>query len=111
LLQKYPILAKTAFLLVGYVGAILLAELIFHVHVHSWQKFIGVILITAVTLLYRKDGLVKTLLTPFVALALPVMGAFAAALDAVFWPLRKLHEVVTQVFRRTIAEEENSPSA
>jgi tellurite resistance protein TerC len=109
LLQRYPVLAKTAFLLVGYVGFILLAELVFHIHVHSWQKFIGVVAITVTTLLYSKGGPVRTVLYPAVVVAYPVMSAFAAVLDSVFWPLRKLHEAVTRVFRRQPAREDATP--
>jgi hypothetical protein len=89
-----------AFLLVGYVGFILLAELAFHIHVHSWQKFIGVVLITAVTMLYARGGLVRTIFAPVVAVAQPPMRAFAWTLDNVFWPLRKMHEAGTRFFAR-----------
>jgi len=108
LLNKFPILAKTAFLLVGYVGFILLAELIFHIEVHSWQKFIGVILIAAVSLLYAKSEFIKALLTPVVKISQPVMWAFAAVLDGIFWPLRKMHEAITKMLRRAAKEEEES---
>jgi tellurite resistance protein TerC len=100
LLEKYPILGKTAFLLVGYVGFILLAELLFHIHVHSWEKFIGVVLITAVTLLYARGGIVRTVFEPVVSLAQPPMRAFAWALDNVFWPLRQLHQAGAKFFAR-----------
>ena len=106
LLQKFPILAKTAFLLVGYVGFILLAELIFHFHVHSWQKFIGVIAISALSLLYSQGGVVHKLLKPLVTFGQPIMRLFANLLDGIFWPLRKLHEAVTKMLKRPPTEDE-----
>ena len=104
LLQRFPILAKTAFILVGYVGFILLAEVAYHFHVHAWQKFIGIVIITALTILYARGGLVYTLFRPLVMAAQPVMRAFAGTLDAFFWPLRKLHEMMSRIFRRAQQE-------
>ena len=109
LLQKYPILAKTAFILVGYVGFILLAELVFHIHVHSWQKFIGIVIITGLTMLYSRNALVQKIFNPFVAVAYPLMRIFAGALDSIFWPLRKLHEAIAKMFRRALRERETPP--
>ncbi len=106
LLEKFPILAKTAFLLVGYVGFILLAEMIFGFHVHSWQKFIGIVIITALTIFYERSSVVQKALTPVVAVSVPLMRGFAGILDAVFWPLRKLHEVISKrLFRPKPPEE------
>lgn len=100
LLQKFPILAKAAFLLVGYVGFLLLAELLFHMEVHPWQKFIGIAAIAALSILYEKGGHTRRFLFPLIQLVVPVMRGFAALLDGVFWPLRKLHEAVTRMLRR-----------
>lgn len=104
LLQKYPILGKTAFLLVGYVGFILLTEVIsarlgHPIHVHSWQKFIGVVLITAITILYGRKKVVYTLLQPVVFVGTPLMWLFATILDGIFWPLHKIHDAITGAFR------------
>lgn len=105
LLQRFPILAKTAFLLVGYVGFILLVEIIsvrlgHPIHVESWQKFIGVVIITAITILYGRKGIVYWLLQPVVFIGSPLMWLFATILDGVFWPLHKLHEAMSGAFRR-----------
>ena len=109
LLQRFPILAKTAFLLVGYVGFILLSELIFHYHIQPWQKFIGIAIITGLTLLYSQKPWAKRLFQPLVTVGMPLMRVFAGALDSVFWPLRKLHEVIWRKFRRSVADE-NPPA-
>ncbi len=109
LLQRFPILAKTAFLLVGYVGFILLAELLFGFHLPPWQKFVGVAVITAITILYSRHEPTQSLFQPLISLSLPLMRGFAAVLDAVFWPLRKLHGLATRIFRRAAAEKERKP--
>jgi tellurite resistance protein TerC len=106
MLQKYPVLAHTAFILVGYVGFILIAELMFHFHVHSWEKFIGVVIITSLTILYEKHTFVQTILGPVVKIAYPIMRGFAVILDTVFWPLRKLHEILARRFQKPVTEED-----
>ena len=105
LLQKYPVLAQTAFILVGYVGFILIFELMFHFHVNSWEKFIGVVIITACTIIYSRQPALQKLLDPVLKVVFHVMRAFALLLDSVFWPLRKLHETITKIFRRRIEEQ------
>lgn len=50
--EKYPILKKTAFLLVGFVGGILLFEIFTGYHIGSIKKFIGIVIIVALTLGY-----------------------------------------------------------
>jgi hypothetical protein len=35
------------------------------------------------------------------------MRAFAGILDGVFWPLRKLHEAITKMMKRTTKETED----
>ncbi|MFH1067706.1 MAG: DUF475 domain-containing protein [bacterium] len=54
IVERWPILKKTAFVLVGYVGVLLLIDIFAHYHVHSLQKFAGVVLILAVALAYDK---------------------------------------------------------
>jgi tellurite resistance protein TerC len=102
LLQKYPILAQAAFILVGYVGFILVFELLTGIHVESWQKFIGVVLIMGVCILYSRNAFVGRVLKPLVDVAFPIMRSFAILLGGFFWPLQKLHEVIARKFRRRI---------
>lgn len=53
LIEKHPILKTTAFLLVGYVGAILIADMHYD-HVPSLVKFGGIFTILGVSLIYEK---------------------------------------------------------
>lgn len=79
LLKKYPILEPTAFILIGYVGLILMGEEIYHVvtgvvpHLPVYFKFSGILLIMWVALLYSGDGSVRTLLRPAIRAIYPVM--------------------------------------
>ena len=58
LLKKYPILEPTAFVLIGYVGVLLISEETYHlvtgapVHLPAYFKFVGILFIIFVALLY-----------------------------------------------------------
>ncbi|MFO1437541.1 MAG: hypothetical protein U1F81_04410 [Verrucomicrobiaceae bacterium] len=80
LIEKFPILADTAFLLIGYVGFILCYELLSDphsgfqilpgpVHVSAGQKFIGIIIILAVSIFYSKSTAIQKALSPLFKLA------------------------------------------
>ena len=80
LIEKFPILADTAFLLIGYVGFILCYELLSDpqsgfqvlpgpVHVSAGQKFIGIVIILALSILYSKSGAAQRALSPLFKLA------------------------------------------
>ncbi|CAM2800027.1 DUF475 domain-containing protein [Rariglobus hedericola] len=97
LLEKYPILEHTAFILIGYVGCILVTEIVSHllgapVHVTALQKFIGIVLITAATMAYsRLPGLqrglgpaLKTVRWPMIAVSAVIGGV----LLVVTWPFK-----------------------
>lgn len=66
LIEIFPILESAAFLLVGYVGGILVFELSTHMHVDSVQKFAGIVLILAASILYSRVPAVHRILAPLV---------------------------------------------
>ncbi|MGI8603023.1 MAG: TerC family protein [Verrucomicrobiales bacterium] len=93
-LAKYPILEKTAFLLVGYVGLLLIAELVWHVDFPALAKFAGIVVLIAISLLYSRRPAVHRSFQPFLrAMRLP-MAAFAWLVEApfrlVFGPILRL---------------------
>lgn len=105
LIDKYPILADTAFILIGYVGFILVYELLSDphsglqllpgpVHVSAGQKFIGIVAILAISILYSKSpGFQKVSRPVFRALRAPmtlVSASIGLVLKVVFWPFRAL---------------------
>ena len=108
LIEKFPILEETAFLLIGYVGFILLFEILsdphggFHilpgpVHVSALQKFIGIVIIMAVSLAYSKSPVLQRVLEPVLKLAfLPmrlVSALFGALKIAVVLPFSLVRKV------------------
>lgn len=102
LLKKYPILEPAAFILIGYVGCLLIAEEAMHlitgspVHVPPYAKFAGILFIIWVALLYDADGAVRRIVRPLVHVAVPVMRAITWVVSVIFWPLTRLLAAVTR---------------
>ncbi len=73
LIERFPILNHTAFLLIGYVGMLLVVEIIWHVDITMPIKFTGIVLIIGLTLLYsRKPGFARAIKPVLPGLMLPV---------------------------------------
>jgi YkoY family integral membrane protein len=101
LLKKYPILEPTAFVLIGYVGVLLVCEETYHlvtgvpVHLPAYYKFAGILFIIFMALLYASDRTVRRLVTPLVRISVPIMRGIAAVVAIVLWPVTWLFESVT----------------
>lgn len=96
LLKKYPILEPTAFILIGYVGFLLVGEEAYHlitgapVHLPAYFKFVGILIIIWVALFYEADGAVKRLVTPIVRMSIPMMRGISRIVSIILWPLERL---------------------
>ena len=97
LLEKHPVLEHTAFLLIGYVGAILVVEIVSQqygqpIHINAFQKFIGIVLITAASLSYSSRPSLQRGLKPIIGgLRWPMRAVSAIVgtlLAAVCWPFK-----------------------
>ena len=84
LIERFPVLGDAAFLLIGFVGIVLLVELGTHVHVSPVQKFLGIAVILALSLLYGREGLAYRLMKPLLRAGRWVLVAYAAISDPVF---------------------------
>ena len=104
LIEKFPILGKTAFLLVGYVGVLLVVELASDelyryghfghpVHVGSIGKFVGICIIVALTLLYDRSPGLQRALSPLLNGVLALMRAFAAVFEVILWLPKQVFRV------------------
>lgn len=117
LMARFPILQKTAFLLIGWVGVILSVELGcaaygIEVEITALHKFVGIVLILGATLLYSETAYGKGLFGPVVRVGMPIvhaanwlMGAFIfdpvkAALSGYFTTLGKPLVRIYRVIRR-----------
>jgi YkoY family integral membrane protein len=100
LVDKYPILQHTAFLLIGYVGVILLVEMTadyaFHSHLHisPGQKFIGIAIIMGISIWYSRSAAFEKLSAPFIRIANLPMIAYAKVsgtlIGIILWPFKKI---------------------
>ncbi|MDZ4286893.1 MAG: hypothetical protein U0984_02990 [Prosthecobacter sp.] len=73
LIERYPVLQHTAFLLIGFVGLLLVVELSFQVDITTLMKFAGIILIIALSIGHSKQPSLRSLMGPVLyALMLPV---------------------------------------
>jgi tellurite resistance protein TerC len=112
LIEKFPILQKTAFLLVGFVGVILLTEISLeyahiHFHIDSFQKFVGIIGITAATLLYGHTAVGRKFLHPVVKGGMPVLRVLNTILGWVMLPFVGIIQGFKWLFsvKKTLAPE------
>jgi len=98
LLRKFPILEPTAFVLIGYVGVLLMIEEAAHlvtgvpIHVPALAKFAGILFIIWVALLYDADGAVRRIVRPLVHVAMPLMRGVTRVVSLLLWPLTQILE-------------------
>jgi YkoY family integral membrane protein len=96
LLRKYPILEPTAFVLIGYVGILLITEEMYRlitgapIHLPAYAKFVGILMIIIVALSYEADGTVRRIVKPLVKLSIPVMRAITQVVGVILWPFEQV---------------------
>jgi predicted tellurium resistance membrane protein TerC len=111
LIEKFPVLEHTAFILVGYVGFILVYELLSDphagmqifpgpVHVTTWQKFIGIVIIIGLSILYMRSPVLRVFLKPLIRVVLVPMNALAHAVGLVLRVLAFPFRVFAAMFKR-----------
>ena len=92
MIERYPVLEHTAFVLVGYVGLLLLGELSFHIHFDRLVKFFGIVGIIGLSLLYATQPVANRVLRPVLRAAVTPMTWIAdgttALLSAIALPFR-----------------------
>jgi YkoY family integral membrane protein len=95
LLKKYPVLEPTAFILIGYVGLLLVGEEAYHlitgapVHLPAYFKFVGILIIIWVALFYEADGAVRRMVTPIVKMSVPLMRLVTRIVNIILWPIAR----------------------
>ena len=106
LLRRFPILEPTAFVLIGYVGLVLMVEEAVHlvtgatIHVPPYVKFAGILFIISIALLYAADGAVRRAVRPLVHAAMPVMRAVTLVVDVLVWPVARIVDRLSSLGRR-----------
>ncbi|HRH97758.1 MAG TPA: hypothetical protein PLB55_17600 [Prosthecobacter sp.] len=105
MITKYPVLEHTAFILIGYVGLLLLSELHFHDFFEALgplkvkiMKFAGIILITVLTIAWSRMEVLQKVLNPVLRLLLLPMNVVAALIGAIIvaitWPFKWVWSIV-----------------
>lgn len=94
LIEKFPVLEHTAFLLIGFVGLLLVTEISFHIDITTLQKFLGIVSIIAFTIWYSRSAAVRTMMKPVNAGLMVPVRVYDFALGGVFsilwFPFRML---------------------
>lgn len=98
LVERYPILKHTAFVLIGYVGLILLVEMSAeyalnrHLHLTSVDKFLGLAAIIVLSLWYARSERLRTFCAPgFAVLMLPIRlyaRVSQSVASVILWPFK-----------------------
>ena len=111
LIERFPVLGKTAFLLVGYVGVLLCVELTMdhfhpekHFEIGPLGKFIGIVIIVLATLIYDTQPLVKKVFGPLVRAVQLLMLGLSRVFEVIFWVPKKVFGAIHGVFRRPAAQ-------
>ncbi|MFM8717212.1 MAG: hypothetical protein ACKOF3_10620, partial [Spartobacteria bacterium] len=104
LIKKFPVLEKTAFLLIGFVGCILLTEMALestgvHFHINSYQKFGGILVILALSLGYEKSAALRAVINPVLIIGKPILILIDKVVLLIFWPLWKMIALLKPLFR------------
>lgn len=106
LMEKYPILEHTAFLLIGFVGLILVGELIVdvikadgtHSHLHPGWKFLGIALILLLSIAYSRSPGLRQIFAPILRISLLPMRVIDAVVGGVLgvisWPFKMVFRLI-----------------
>jgi YkoY family integral membrane protein len=100
LVEKFPVLKHTAFVLIGYVGFLLLWEMLAeyawheHLHITAIQKFIGLAIIIVMSLWYSRDANLRRVCRPIFRVLMAPIKVYAAVAGAVIaviaWPFKRV---------------------
>ncbi len=108
LIERVPVLGHTAFILIGYVGAILIVELTLHVRVSPLQKFIGICVIVALSVWYSRSEGLQRVLKPVLHVARWPLIAYAAVSDPLFGSIAYPFKKAARLLVKTAENKEGS---
>ncbi len=110
LMERFPVLEPTAFLLIGFVGVLLLVEIalsLWHIPVvfSAAEKFGGIVTILVLALGYARGGWPRAMLRPIVSIGLPILRAIDRLFGLLFYPVaRSIHFGKVHFTRRSPPE-------
>lgn len=99
LIEKYPILEHAAFVLIGYVGALLIVKQTTGFDPHTTGKFIGIVTILGIAIYYSKHESFARALRPFVKGSMMLMRGYAALSNAILGAIAFPFKMLFRLFR------------
>jgi len=94
MIERYPVLEHAAFILIGYVGVLLMLETYLHVHFDKLIKFAGIIGIIGASMAYERSPTLQRGVRPLLRMCLLPMELISAVVGSVFvliaWPFRRV---------------------
>ena len=107
LIERYPILEHTAFVLIGYVGALLIAKQLTGFDPHTTGKFVGIVIILALSIYYSRSRAFAQTLKPFIKVSNVIMRGYAATSGAILGIIAFPFKAIFRLFRpaRPLPEE------
>lgn len=99
LIERYPILEDAAFVLIGYVGALLIVKQLTGFDPHTTGKFIGIVAILALSIHYSQNAAFARRLRPFIAGSALIMRGYAAVSSAILGAIAYPFKVIFRLFR------------
>jgi tellurite resistance protein TerC len=90
LVKKFPVLAKVSYLLVGFIGLQLVADYFFHVALSDIQKFVGVLGIAALGIVYERATFLHPVLDPVFTRLGHAMGFVSGLVDSAAGSVKSL---------------------
>jgi len=111
LIEKFPVLTHTAFLLIGYVGLILVYEMlrdpqsglqVFYSGpevIDHWQKFYGITIIVTLSILYSKSNAMQMALSPLFKLFYGPMKIIAIIMGLILKIILLPFKLVISLFK------------
>ena len=98
LIERFPVLEKTAFLLVGYVGCLLLVEICLDFDIGAFGKFIGIMFITFTTVAYSRHSGAQKILAPVLTGIQKVMRFVTRFCETLLLPLKWFFMIPKKLF-------------
>lgn len=99
LIERYPILEHAAFVLIGYVGALLVIKQLTGFDPHTTGKFIGIVIILTLSIYYSKHPAFERALRPFIEASTVVMRGYAALSNAILSAITFPFRMIFRLFR------------
>lgn len=104
LIGRFPILESTAFLLIGYVGGILIVELTTHVHVTAIYKFMGICVIVGLSIWFSESKVFQGVFTPLLKILRLPLIAYAAISNFIFGMVFFPFKFIPNLFKKKSPE-------